>query len=311
MKYKDLQEEKHIEIRDALFHDPGFGYFIGKLRPFVLQNSLLNLWEGIREDALLYFAKNKIAWWGSEHQPTGHMLSSQVACVNHLFLLRKREDLATAVLKGIDSTIEQAIILNNGYVEFEMLGLKKLGREWSHIRGANCTSVDAMMLGQRADGSRVIVLIEWKYTESYGRSDLSTGKSGLIRINAYKDLLSMKDCPISHTPAVDMYFEPFYQLMRQTLLGKQMADNKDYGATDYLHIDVIPKGNKELRNIVTAPNLKGKDVQEAWSNCLSLSGKKRYKMLSNSELLKPILESKAKEKFETASLHKYLNIRYY
>ena len=68
---------------------------------------------------------------------------------------------------------------------------------------------------------------------------------------------------------------------------------------------------KDIQKTIIAPKLKGKDVHEAWSNCLSLSAKERYKMLSNSELLKPIFESKSKDIFETASLHKYLNIRYF
>jgi hypothetical protein len=312
MTYKEKQEQRYIEIRDIFFNDPGFGYFMGKLRPFVLQNPLLNLWEGIREDALHYFTKNKIGWWGNGFQPTGHMLSSQVACVNHLFLVRKREDLATTILKGIDPSIDKALILQSGYLEFEMLGKKKLGGEKLHSRGANCTSIDAMMLGQRENGEKVIVLIEWKYTEDYtGTSDKSTGSSGAVRHATYQGLLTANDSPITHRPSEDMYFEPFYQLMRQTLLGKQMADNGDYGASDYLHVDVIPKANAALRNTVTSPKLIGQNMHKAWLNCLNSHGQNRYKLVSNKEFLSPILDGTAKDKFETHALHKYLNIRYF
>ena len=44
---------------------------------------------GIREDAIAYFRSNHIPWWkGAADEPTGHVLSSQIACVNHLYLLR-------------------------------------------------------------------------------------------------------------------------------------------------------------------------------------------------------------------------------
>ena len=105
MKYKEAQRQHQVEIRDALFNDPGFGYYKKQLRPFVLQNSFLNIWEGIREDALSYFKDNKIGWWDSGVIPTGHLLSSQISCINHLFYLRQREDLATAVLQSVDSSI--------------------------------------------------------------------------------------------------------------------------------------------------------------------------------------------------------------
>ena len=51
----------------------------------------LNLWAGIREDALGYFEANRISWWkGAQDRPTGHLLSSQIACVNQLYPLRQR-----------------------------------------------------------------------------------------------------------------------------------------------------------------------------------------------------------------------------
>lgn len=37
-----------------------------------------------------------------------------------------------------------------------------------------------------------------------------------------------------------MYYEPFYQMMRQTLLGNLCAINNDHGCDDYIH---VPHGN--------------------------------------------------------------------
>ena len=88
MNYKEHERQKAIEIRDSLFKDPGQGVFFGKEREFVLDEPSLNLWEGIRMDAFEYFKRNEIPWWrGKDDNPTGHLLSSQVACVNHLYYL--------------------------------------------------------------------------------------------------------------------------------------------------------------------------------------------------------------------------------
>ena len=57
MKYIDKERQKAIEIRDKVFRDPGSGLFFGKERDFVLSEPELNLWEGIRKDAIAYFKK--------------------------------------------------------------------------------------------------------------------------------------------------------------------------------------------------------------------------------------------------------------
>jgi hypothetical protein len=312
MNFKEAQRQHQVDIREALFNDPGFGYYKTKLRPFVLQNPFLNLWEGIREDALAYFKRYKIGWWDSGAIPTGHLLSSQISCINHLFLLRQREDLATAILHSIDPTIVKALKVDSGFVEFEKVGKKKLGKEKQHTRGANCTSIDAMMLGLRQDNAIVLVLVEWKYTEEYkGKPSKANGASGQVRLDAYEELLLDNNCPIEHKPVEDLYFEPFYQLMRQTLLAWQMVERKEYEAVDYLHIDIIPKDNIELRNVVTSPGLTGKTVYEAWLNALKPEARPKYKTLSNEDFMKPIFDSEKIDIYETRTLKKYLNIRYF
>ena len=109
MSFLERERQRLIKERDDLFKDPGLGLFSGKPREYVLSEAAGNLWEGIRDDALDYFARNRIPWWkGEEDAPTGHMLSSQVACVNHLYLLRQRPDLARAVLHAIDPEVVEA-----------------------------------------------------------------------------------------------------------------------------------------------------------------------------------------------------------
>ena len=82
-----------------LFHgDSGNGRFMGKARPFVLHNGLNNFYPAIKEEVLTYFNDNSISWWGGS-RPTGHLLSSQMACLNHLFYIRKDKE---AVLKMLN-----------------------------------------------------------------------------------------------------------------------------------------------------------------------------------------------------------------
>jgi hypothetical protein len=124
--FRDRERTRLIGIPEEIFKDPGSGLFFGKGREFVLSDPALNLWEGIRQDAIDYFKNYKIKWWRSEDdEPTGHLLSSQIACVNHLYFLRQRSDLATAVLRTIDLDITNAVIVDDGYVAFEFIGSKQ------------------------------------------------------------------------------------------------------------------------------------------------------------------------------------------
>ena len=94
MSYRENERKKAIMIRDTLFRDPGAGLFSKRERDFVLQNPTLNLWAGVRDDAIQYFEENRISWWmgDNKNEPTGHLLSSQVACINHLYFLQQRKD---------------------------------------------------------------------------------------------------------------------------------------------------------------------------------------------------------------------------
>ena len=173
MSYRENERKKAVSIRDRLMRDPGGGTYRGKPRDSVLQDASLNLWAGIRDDAIEYFGRNHIAWWMGEdkNEPTGHLLSSQVTCINHLFFARQRKDVATEILKNVSGNIETAIPVDDGYIEFEAIGKSNYLNEKSHTRGANCTSVDAIMVGKKKNGNNILFLIEWKYTEEYAKEN--------------------------------------------------------------------------------------------------------------------------------------------
>ena len=283
------EERNRMEslIDSGFFNDPGQGLYYGKPRPFVLSNPCLNLWDGIREDAIEYFEHYSIPWHkGGERKPTGHLLSSQVACVNHLYYLRQRKDLADSVVRGLGSGMTEAAILDTGFVEFEVIGKGPYLKERSWSRGATSTSVDAVMLGMRENGERTLILIEWKYTESYSQSSLYIP----ARAKVYDHLIRDPDSPINVESPASLYYEPFYQLMRQTLLGWQMVQNRDYGATEFIHVHVIPEGNDKLKTSVPSPDLLGKDMSDAWR--FVLKEPEKYVGISPSEFLAPVVKNK-------------------
>ena len=267
MTYRESERLRAIQILTEVCRDPGNGVFLEKPREFVLSERGLNLWEGIREDALAYFQQNKISWWnGEEDGPTGHMLSSQVACVNHLFLVRFREDLALALLRSIEPRVRRAELIDDGYVAFEFVGSISYLNEGRLTRGANCTSVDAAMLGTLESGERCLFLIEWKYTEEYPSKNLYGGPDGATRKLRYDALIMQQDSPFANKLPEIYYYEPFYQLMRQTLLGWLMAGKGELECSQYRHVHVVPEANKEI-NRITSPTLKTvpkKTLAEVW-----------------------------------------------
>lgn len=92
MVFRSKEKRHHITlIKDKFFgKDKGYGYF-GKDKKrynFVLEDGVNNLYEPIRNEVLKYFKENDIEWWGDNPDyPTGHTVSSQIACLNHLMFL--------------------------------------------------------------------------------------------------------------------------------------------------------------------------------------------------------------------------------
>lgn len=117
MNYKQSQYQRQINVlvsHPELFdYDKGNGYFRNKKYPFVLAKGINNLFEPIRDKdkVLQYFKVNGISWWGG-YKPSGHMLSSQMACLNHLFFIREDDN---AVLELINNISVLAYIFQKCY----------------------------------------------------------------------------------------------------------------------------------------------------------------------------------------------------
>jgi hypothetical protein len=278
-----------------------------------------NLFKPIRKEVVSYFNKNKIPFWkvGGEvgaKKPTGHVLSSQIACINHLFFMRQRQDIVTMVLKNIDSAVKIALPLDNdtelGFVSFEVVGRKNYLNEKHHTRGANATSIDAAMLAEMQDGTRKLFIIEWKYTEHYNGQARFQDDNVLRRKETYLPSLQKEDCPIrmpkpiKDTLIEGFFYEPFYQLMRQTLLAHEMVKAQDFGATEYQHIYVIPTANMELIKNTPDKMVVGSTLENVWAPLLK--SKEKYKVIDPQEFLAP-----ANEFSDVNSNIEYLEQRYW
>ena len=319
-RYKISQyarQEDLINNSDIFCGDKGNGYFMGKARPFVLRDGMNNLYQPIRNDVLQYFKENKISWWGGD-KPSGHTLSSQIACLNHLFAIMGDKEAVLAMLNGVRDEFKEVLSVQCDaapqYIGFEVVSEEDPLNEKTSTRGSNCTSVDAFIYAKHKDDSIWLIPIEWKYTEHYANLDKSnedhqgeekgSNGKGQERVRRYSALtdasLQLKSLG-SYYGSV-YYQEPFYQLMRQTLWAENVVKLKEekLKADNYMHIHVIPSANKDL--LEKKYSVSGMSMEETWRNMLSDQGK--YIIVDPQILLEPI-----KDKYP--ELVSYLNKRYW
>jgi len=263
---------------------------VGHVIPYVLADQ--TLYQSVRQSALDYFERNRIKWWASKYdartkgppaRPTGHLTSSQVACVNHLEPARIDRKVAEQVVQTIEPGYHAVPTAPNSFVEYEWIGNSSyLGEKGARRRGANITSLDALMCGER-DVRRILLAFEWKYRECYGLKSVATSRKGTDRVATYRPLLVRADCPIRVGKIEWLFFEPYYQLMRQTLLVWQMVEHGEFGASDWLHIHVVPELNVALRRSKATPDLAGWTMHDKWRSVLK--DPDRYRLMTATELL--------------------------
>lgn len=272
-KFLEVERERLVEFKkhtpylsDAA-RDEGV-YKKGKSHPICLPRSHAeeNLFSGIRAAAQAYFAKFEIKWHdGQAGKPSNHLCDSQVCCVNFLFPFHDQPDALANLLRPVFPDLARMLPIENGqYVAFEWIGQEnylreKVSRNGKRTRGANFTSADAAVMFERTDGKRQFVLIEWKYTEAYnGKQSLAIARpSGTDRREIYRWLYDLPDCPINKEvlPSFDaLFYEPFYQLMRQQFLAHEMEKVHELGAKVVSVLHIAPAHNSDFRR-VTSPEL--------------------------------------------------------
>ena len=121
------------------------------------------------------------------------------------------------------------------------------------------------------DGTRQIVLIEWKYTEFYSPDDRQIAASGTDRTAIYRHLYARDDFPLNKDllPSFGaLFYEPFYQLLRQQMLAYEMEKAHELGAERVSLLHLAPAHNKDFQT-VTSPSLRdlGETVIDVW-RCL-------------------------------------------
>lgn len=314
MTYKDRQKEIQKAYFSEKEKDMG-GEYRGKGYDYILKDFKDNFRENLFKDAIDYFEKNHINWWGGK-QPTGNTLSSQVSCINHLFPIRQDHDAVLAVAQSVDSDFDDVEKLcndngDNGYISFEVVSAtdhlnEARGKNKKLHRGSQCTSIDAIIIAKK-QGKRVLLVIEWKYVEKYGNEDKSQKQEGKTRLKRYSRLIDNSKQLIKNEDGYrcSVYFyEPFYQLMRQTLWAEQMKNHKedeDIKADDYIHVHVVPRGNKEL--LQKKYKRSNKDMLTTWNSCLKNPDK--YVLISPAEFFSKLSCEKWKD------LICYLKARYW
>jgi hypothetical protein len=277
-----LKNEKAQQIKfktsSAWFSDAARadGVYKSRARTFCLplEHAEENLFPGIRESAPAYFSAQGIKWHdGQDSKPSNHLCDSQVCCVNLLFPLASQPAALAELLRPIFPCIRKMLPMphpEGQYVVFEWIGQKNYLNErirpgGRRTRGANFTSADAAVKFEQTDGKQRIVLIEWKYTESYGGTSLKIAKSGTARTGIYRPLFDRDDCPIDKDllPKLDttgepdfgsLFHEPFYQFMRQQFLAHEMERAHELEADKVSVLHVAPACNSDFQR-VTSPEL--------------------------------------------------------
>ena len=319
-RYKKSQytrQEDLVNNSDIFNGDKGNGCFMGKPRHFVLKDGMNNLYEPIRNDVIRYFKDNKISWWGGD-KPSGHTLSSQIACLNHLFAIMGDKEAVLAMLNGVRDEFKEVLSVQCDaapqYIGFEVVSEEDPLNEKTSTRGSNCTSVDAFIYAKHKDDSIWLIPIEWKYTEHYANLDKSnedrqgeekgSNGKGQERVRRYS---ALTDASLQ-LKSLDSYYgsiyyqEPFYQLMRQTLWAENVVKLKEekLKADNYMHIHVIPSANKDLLD--KKYSVSGMGMEDTWRSMLNDQSK--YIIVDPQKLLEPI-----KDKYP--ELVSYLKKRYW
>jgi hypothetical protein len=250
----------------------------------------------VRERALPLFRELGIPWHaGVNGGPSNHLLSSQVQCVNALGqMVADPERLLRAF--GDVAAIEEVLEIEPGrHLTFEYIGPTDFFGEAPRgvrTRGANCTSVDAAFRHLAKDGQVELVLVEWKYTESYGLRRPSPRKDA-VRRGRYATFVDDPAGPIRSDVLAfdDLLDEPFYQLVRQQLLASQLEKAGAEHASRVRLIHVSPAANVAYQQSVRREQHRalGSTVSEVWKRLLRRSD--RFTSLDSSRFLDPAITS--------------------
>ena len=142
------------------------------------------------------------------------------------------------------------------------------------------------------EGLVELVLLEWKYTESYRlrRPDPAKDK---IRWGRYGAALMALDGPVRGDLLAfsDLLDEPFYQLMRQQLLAHALETDCAHGADKVRVGHVLPEANVAYQQSLHRGSQRalGSTVGQVWSRLLRTPD--RFMSIDSSRFLDPAITS--------------------
>jgi len=239
------------------------------------QHATFSLLPEVRDLALALFAELEIPWHaGINGGPSNHLLSSQVQCVNALGQMVTDPTRIVRAFGDLLSIGEVLQIEPGRYLTFEYIGPTDFFGEvprGDRIRGAHCTSVDAAFLHRGLDDVVELVLVEWKYTESYPARRADPVKDA-VRFRRYGTAFTDRCGPVRHdvVPFELILDEPFYQLVRQQLLAHALEQGGAEGGTRVRVVHVLSPDNVPYQQSMWRPEHRalGATVSEAWETLL-------------------------------------------
>ncbi len=335
MGFLDDEKKRYEKLKPLLFSvgAQAAGTYRNAGRPFCLADgcSAENLHESLRKDAVDYFRACAIPWHDGlleelnkeqpRSLPSNHLCCSQTACVNALAPMMRDPKLLRSVFSIFLPELAEPLpmdrdqLLPDGtrpYLSFEWIGTQPYLSEGNRgTRGANATSAYFAFRFRRYDRRIHLVLGEWKYTESYG-AKASPAPGDAKRQSNYRDDFAKWSANRSGLPPYEAFFvDPFYQLMRLTLLARAMQDARRSGDGEMnAHVvsvvHVSPDANRQFAETFTAPVFRpfGRTVTQAWNHVVADGS---FKPISSEGLLTAI-EACAND--EHASWARWLLTRY-
>jgi len=224
-----------------------------------------NLWSGIRRTAVDYFRRKKIKW----HNQKDNLLSSQILCVNMFFSLKKHTSLLDSFLSDFYPSLAKVTD-----IDFEYIGprtrnyFNELGG-----RGYNRTSADVAITWEDNKGKNNLLLVEFKFTEANFGECSKSGNPDRERCNHAELIISSPETQCYRSERKRTYWDiilspqgpfiqemlskakycpfryDFYQLMRNQLLAKCVAEDEDSGFHTVEFAVCYDDGNKTLMNL--------------------------------------------------------------
>lgn len=296
--FRDTEKRRYEVIKRDLFSSEACqpGTYNRIPRPFCLADghSDENLCDLFRDEAIAYFRRRSISWHdgllagegeGGRGLPSNHLFCSQSACVNALWPMTRDPELLARAFSPFLPEIHRILPFEGDgplpdgttpFLAFEWIGQDNyLAEKGWGTRGANATSADFAFRFQRYDGHTQLVLGEWKYTECYGKSMPDPATLNQTRLNTYREPFRRWAESRPGLPPYETFFvEPFYQLMRLTLLAQEtewaaQRGRGEMGAEVVSVVYISPKANRELsENFEAAPTLKqfGNTIWSAWAH---------------------------------------------